>query len=647
MTGAQTDAVAQSESLPFEADVAKLLHLMVHSVYSDKSVFLRELIANAADACERLRYEAIAQPALLGEDAKPRITVALDEATRQLSIEDNGIGMDRGELIEALGSIASSGTKAFLDRIGAEPDGEGRQGRSEGSDGGAAGEGRALIGRFGVGFYSAFMVAERVEVISRRAGADAAWLWSSDGKGDFLIAAAAATIAPRRGTRIVLHLMDDAKIYTERANVERSIREQSGHVPVPIAIVEKPGAAPVEVTDGAALWTKPKAEIAPADYTDFYRSVAGAFDEPALTVHFRAEGRQDYTALLFVPSARPFDLFDPDRTGRIKLYVKRVFITDDAQILPRYLRFLRGVVDSADLPLNVSREKIQESPLLAAIKKGVTSRAFTELERLAEKESQTYTKIWDVFGAVLKEGIYEDFERRESLLKLARFRTTAGDAWRSLKDYMAALRPNQTAIYYIAGDDLSRLKSSPHLEGFRARGIEVLLLTDPVDTFWVVPSQGFDGKPFRSVTQGAADLTLIPRLDAAPSAAAEIAGPVKNFLAFLKATLGEAVAEVRASERLTDSAVCLVAADKGPDRALERLLAGAGQLTSASKPVLEVNPQHDLIKALAALGEGEREFKEDAAHLLYEEARLLDGDRPLDARAFSDRLGRVLKRGLR
>ena len=647
MTGAQTDAVAQSESLPFEADVAKLLHLMVHSVYSDKSVFLRELIANAADACERLRYEAIAQPALLGEDAKPRITVALDEATRQLSIEDNGIGMDRCELIEALGTIASSGTKAFLDRIGAEPDGEGRQGRSEGSDGGAAGEGRALIGRFGVGFYSAFMVAERVEVISRRAGADAAWLWSSDGKGDFLIAAAAATIAPRRGTRIVLHLMDDAKIYTERANVERSIREQSGHVPVPIAIVEKPGAAPVEVTDGAALWTKPKAEIAPADYTDFYRSVAGAFDEPALTVHFRAEGRQDYTALLFVPSARPFDLFDPDRTGRIKLYVKRVFITDDAQILPRYLRFLRGVVDSADLPLNVSREKIQESPLLAAIKKGVTSRAFTELERLAEKESQTYTKIWDVFGAVLKEGIYEDFERRESLLKLARFRTTAGDAWRSLKDYMAALRPNQTAIYYIAGDDLSRLKSSPHLEGFRARGIEVLLLTDPVDTFWVVPSQGFDGKPFRSVTQGAADLTLIPRLDAATSAAAEIAGPVKNFLAFLKATLGEAVAEVRASERLTDSAVCLVAADKGPDRALERLLAGAGQLTSASKPVLEVNPQHDLIKALAALGEGEREFKEDAAHLLYEEARLLDGDRPLDARAFSDRLGRVLKRGLR
>jgi molecular chaperone HtpG len=640
VAGAETQNIAQSESRPFEADVAKLLHLMVHSVYSDKSVFLRELIANAADACERLRYEAIAQPALLGEDAKPRITVALDAAARQLSIEDNGIGMDRGELIEALGTIARSGTKAFLDRIGAGPGGKG----GEDSE---SGEGRALIGRFGVGFYSAFMVAEKVEVISRRAGADAAWLWSSDGKGDFSVAAAAPAMAPRRGTRVVLHLMEDAKTYTERMSVEALIKEQSGHVPVPIAIVEKPGATPVELTDGAALWSKPKAEIAAADYTDFYRSVAGAFDEPALTIHFRAEGRQDYTALLFVPTSRPFDLFDPDRAGRIKLYVKRVFITDDAEIMPRYLRFLRGVVDSADLPLNVSREKIQESPLLAAIKKGVTSRVFAELERLADKEPQTYAKIWDVFGAVLKEGIYEDFERRDPLLKLARFRTTSTDGWRSLKEYVAALRPNQTAIYYIAGDDLDRLKNSPHLEGFRARGIEVLLLNDPVDTFWVMPSQGYDGKPFRSVTQGAADLALIARLDAAPAPSADIAAPVKDFLGFLKTTLGDAVAEVRASERLTDSAVCLVASDKGPDRALERLLAGAGRLTAAAKPVLEVNPQHELIQALATLGEGEREFKEDAAHLLYEEARLLDGDRPLDAHSLSQRLARVLKRGLR
>jgi len=632
-TAQATDSL-QSESRPFEADVAKLLHLMVHSVYSEKSVFLRELIANAADACERLRYEAIATPALLGDDTKPRITVALDAAARRLTVEDNGIGMDRDELIEALGTIARSGTKAFLDRIEAGQSGEGP-------------EGQALIGRFGVGFYSAFMVAERVEVISRRAGSEGAWLWSSDGKGDFSVTPAAGAVAPRRGTRVVLHLTEDAKNYTERTTIERLIKERSGHVPVPIAIVEKPGAAPIEITDGAALWAKPKAEIAPADYTDFYRSVAVAFDEPALTIHFRAEGRQDYIALLFVPSSRPFDLFDPDRAGRIKLYVKRVFITDDAEILPRYLRFVRGVVDSADLPLNVSREKIQESPLLASIKKGASSRVFAELERLADKEPQNYAKIWDVFGAVLKEGLYEDFERRDPLLKLARFKTTASDEWRSLKDYVTALRPNQTAIYYIAGDDLARLKSSPHLEGFRARGIEVLLLTDPVDTFWVVPSEGFDGKPFKSVTQGAADLALVPRLDAAANAAPQIAEPVKDFLAFVKSTLGDVVAEVRASDRLTDSAVCLVAPDKGPDRALERLLAGTGRLTAASKPVLEVNPQHELIAALAALGDADRAFKEDAAHLLYEEARLLDGDRPADVRSFSDRLGRVLKRGLR
>jgi molecular chaperone HtpG len=641
---AEANNITQSESRPFEADVAKLLHLMVHSVYSDKSVFLRELIANAADACERLRYEAIAAPALLGDDSKPRINVALDAGARQLAVEDNGIGMDRQELIDALGTIARSGTKAFLDRIEA---GQGEQGGGEAGQGGEEAEGQALIGRFGVGFYSAFMVAERVDVISQRAGSDAAWLWSSDGKGDFSITPAAGAIAPRRGTRVVLHLFEEAKDYTDRATVEQLIRAQSGHVPVPIAIIEKPGAAPIEITDGAALWAKPKSEVTPADYTDFYRSVALAFDEPALTIHFRAEGRQDYTALLFIPSSQPFDLFDPDRAGRTKLYVKRVFITDDAEILPRYLRFVRGVVDSADLPLNVSREKIQESPLLAAIKKGVTSRIFAELERLADKEPPTYAKIWDVFGAVLKEGIYEDFERREVLLKLARFKTTASDDWRSLKDYVAALRPNQTAIYYIAGDDLARLKSSPHLEGFRARGIEVLLLTDPVDTFWVVPSAGFDGKPFKSVTQGAADLALIARLDAAQAAAADIAGPVRDFLSFVKSTLGDAVAEVRASERLTDSAVCLVAPEQGPDRALERLLAGAGRLTSASKPVLEVNPQHELITALAALGEADRSFKEDAAQLLYEEARLLDGDRPADARAFSDRLGRVLKRGLR
>ncbi len=634
MAVAEETKTDKAESRPFQADVAKLLHLMVHSVYSDKSVFLRELIANAADACERLRYEAIADPSLLGDDAKPRITVALDAENKTLAVEDNGIGMSREEMIEALGTIARSGTKAFLERLeAAQKEGEG--------------EGNALIGRFGVGFYSAFMVAERVDVISRRAGTDAAWQWSSDGKGAFDVAPVAGVQAAPRGTRVVLHLMDEAKQYAERATVEPLIKAQSGHVPVPIAIVDKPGAAPAEITDGAALWAKPKADISAADYTDFYRSIAVAFDEPALTIHFRAEGRQDYTALLFVPSSRPFDLFDPDRSGRIKLYVKRVFIADDAEILPRYLRFVRGLVDSADLPLNVSREKIQESPLLAAIRKGATSRVLSELERLADKEPQSFAKIWDTFGAVVKEGIYEDFERRETLLKLARFKTTAApDEWRGLNDYVAALKPNQTAIYYIAGDDIARLKASPHLEGFRARGVEVLLLPDPVDTFWVTSGIGFDGKPFKSVTQGAADLALIPLLDTAKEQPTEIAEAVKQFLVFMQGTLGDAVTQVRASDRLTDSAVCLVAPDSGPDRALERILAGAGRLSAASKPILEVNPRHELIVALAGLGESDRSFKEDVAQLLFDEARLRDGERPADATAFSDRLTRVLGRGV-
>ncbi|HEY1748594.1 MAG TPA: molecular chaperone HtpG, partial [Xanthobacteraceae bacterium] len=365
------------QSRPFEADVAKLLQLMVHSVYSEKSVFLRELIANAADACERLRYEAIAAPALLGDDPKPRVTISLDADKRLLTVEDNGIGMAGEEMAEALGTIARSGTKAFLDRL--------ETAQTE--------EDSALIGRFGVGFYSAFMVADRVEVISRRAGSGTANVWSSDGKGNFTLAPADPTAveAPQRGTRVVLHLLEDAKEYTERGIIERLVRAQSGHVPVPITVVEKPGAEPAEITDGAALWAKPKASITAADYTDFYRSIAGQFDEPALTIHFHAEGRHDYTSLFFVPGSRPFDLFDPDRRGWVKLYVKRVFITDDADILPRYLRFVRGLVDSADLPLNVSREKIQESPLLAAIRKGATSRVLSELERAAEKEPETYT----------------------------------------------------------------------------------------------------------------------------------------------------------------------------------------------------------------------------------------------------------------
>jgi molecular chaperone HtpG len=440
--------------------------------------------------------------------------------------------------------------------------------------------------------------------------------------------------------------MADAGGFTDRALLERIVRAQSGHVPVPIAIVDKPGAAPAEIADGAALWTKPKAEITAAEYTDFYRGVAGQFDEPATTLHYRAEGRQEYTALLFVPGARPFDLFDPERKGRLKLYVKRVFITDDVEILPRWLRFVRGLVDSADLPLNVSREMIQESPILQAIRTGVTNRIMGELERLADKEAEIYAKVWDAFGPVLKEGLYEAFERRDALLGLARFKTTAQPGgWRSLKDYLADLKTNQTAIYYLAGDDADRLQASPHLEGFRARGVEVLLLSDPVDSFWVSMAPSFDGKPFRSITQGAADLALIPRTDAKADDKPEGDAAMTAFVDFVKTTLGDAVADVRLSQRLTDSAVCLVAPESGPDRQLEKMLSGAGRLKSASKPVMEINAQHALIAALARLGD-DGALKADAAHLLLDQARVLDGEPPVDPRAFADRLARVIQHGL-
>jgi molecular chaperone HtpG len=622
----------KKETHAFEADVAKLLHMMVHSVYSDRDVFLRELISNSADACERLRYEAIATPALLGSDSTFRITLAIDDDKKTLTVEDNGIGMNREELVHELGTIAHSGTRAFLEKVEASKN---------------DGAGAALIGQFGVGFYSAFMVADKVDVISRRAGSEEAWQWSSDGKGTYSVAQLALADAPKRGTRVLLHLMQDATSYMERSALERIVRAQSGHVPVPIAIVEKPGAEPAEVADGAALWTKAKSEISAADYTDFYRSIAAQFDEPAMTIHFRAEGRQEYTALAFVPGSRPFDLFDPDRKGRIKLYVKRVFITDDADVLPRYLRFVRGLIDSADMPLNVSREMIQESPILTAIQKGVTNRILSELEKLAGSDSDAYGKIWDNFGAVLKEGIYEDFERRDALLALSRFKTTAlATGWRSLKDYVSSLKENQTAIYYIAGDDIARVETSPHLEGFRARGVEVLFLTDPVDSFWVASGTSFDGKPFKSITQGAADLTAIPVIESKRQPSSEVEKSVASFLAFIKAELGDAVSDVRPSDRLMDSAVCLVAPERGPDRQLEKLLAGTGRLKVAAKPILEINPHHDIIKKVSLLGDGDRPFKQDVAHLLFDEARILEGDRPENPRKFSDRLANIISRSL-
>ncbi|WP_374046230.1 molecular chaperone HtpG [Rhizobium favelukesii] len=605
---------------------------MVHSVYSDKDVFLRELISNAADACEKLRYEAIETPSLLGGDGEARITLTLDEEANRLILEDNGIGMNHDELIEALGTIARSGTRAFMERIGANKPG---------------GEGSQLIGQFGVGFYSCFMVAERVDVASRRAGSDNAWRWSSDGKGSYEVTPIDPVDAPARGTRITLHLMADAKNYTSRWTIERIVKEQSGHVPVAITIIVKPGGEPERITDGSALWTKAKNDVSKDEYTDFYRGVSGQYDDPALTVHFRAEGRHEYTALAFVPGSQPFDMFDPDRKGRMKLYVKRVFITDDAELMPRYLRFVRGLVDTSDLPLNVSREMIQESPILSAIRKGVANRIVTAIEKLAESEPETFRTLWDNFGAVIKEGIYEDFERRSQLLALSRFRTTtSGEGFRSLGEYVKDMKSEQSVIYYLAGGNLEQLKASPQLEGFRARGIEVLLLTDSIDSFWTMNAPEFEGKAFRSVTQGAADLSQTPKLDGQSLASPEASAEADAFVEFAKKTLADHVADVRASDRLTESAVCLVAPENSYDRQMEKILQSAGRLDAAAKPILEINPAHPTVAAITSMKDDDG-FREDATYLLLDEARILDGDKPTDPRAFAERLARVFARTVR
>jgi molecular chaperone HtpG len=626
---------AGGETLSFEAEVSRLLHMMVHAVYSDRQVFLRELISNAADACERLRMLALDRPDLLADGDAFKISIGPDKSAGTLTVADNGAGMSRKELIENLGTIARSGTRAFLE--GAAKDNAAKNG------------GSALIGQFGVGFYSAFMVASEVEVVSRQAGSDEAWRWRSDGKGAFTVEPAALDAAPRRGTRVTLKLTDEAKEFADAATIERVVAEYSAHVPVPIVLTMGGGEAEKTLADGSALWRKPKSAVTPAEYNEFYGHVSGQYDEPALTVHYRAEGRHEYSVLLFVPSVKPFDLFDPDRKGRIKLYVRRVFITDEARILPAWLRFVRGVIDSEDLPLNISREMLQKNPVLETIGKAVTNRILADLEKLAGEDPERYLKVWDAFGAVLKEGLYEDAERRDQLYKLARFRTTAApDGWRGLADYVAALRPNQTAIYYALGEDAKKILAGPHLEGFARRGIEVLLLADPVDAFWVRTALGYDGKPFQSVTQGAANLDAIPLKEGSEASDEAPDAAFATLAALFKQTLGDKVSDVRASTRLATSAVCLVAPDLGYDRRLEKILSANDQLKAISAPVLELNPGNPLIKALSAKASAGNAASavEDAAVILLGEARILDGELPDDPADFSARIAKLMEKGL-
>ncbi len=618
----------KSEKHGFEAEVSRLLHMMVHSVYSEREIFLRELISNASDACDKLRYEGLTNEKLLEGTSDFAIDIQLDKETKTLTISDNGIGMNKEDLISHLGTIARSGTSAFVDNMSGD----------EKSD-------TNLIGQFGVGFYSVFMVADKVEVISRKAGNKKAWAWISDGIGEYTVSDAKKDCS---GTQVTLHIKDDATEFLEVMRLKNIIKTYSDHITLPITLISKNEDEKAEekevsekVNDGTALWARPKSDITDDQYKEFYHHVAHSFDEPATTIHYRAEGKIEYTVLLFIPSQQPADLFEPSRKPKVKLYVKRVFITEDCEdLLPGYLRFMRGVIDSEDLPLNISREMLQNNPVMTSISGAVTKRILTDLEKKAKKDVKGYNDFWNNFGAVLKEGIYEDFARRDQILKISRFHTTADEELTSLEGYVSRMGEGQDTIYYITGDSLVAAKRSPQLEGFKAKNIEVLYLTDPVDEFWMQMVPEFDGKKFGSVTRGAADLD-----DKKDDEKKENTPEMDALIAVIKTNLGEAVKDVRISNRLTDSAVCLVADDNDMDMHMERILKMHNKLDGgASTRVMEINAENSLIKTLAAAATKKNSVAalKDASQILLDQARIMEGDLPDDPVAFASRLSLMM-----
>ncbi len=619
------------ETHVFQAEVSRLLDIVANALYSEKEIFIRELISNAADACDRLRYAAITEPGLADGDGEYTIAIDIDKDAKTLTIHDNGIGMTHDEMVENLGTIARSGTTAFIEQLS-----------------GDAKKDISAIGQFGVGFYSSFMVADRVEVVSRQAGEDGAWRWTSDGKGAFTMAEAERD---SRGTSVTVHLKDDQAEFAEPLRVRHVITTYSDHIAFPITLND--GAnddKPEAVNTASALWTRPASDVTEPQYTEFYRHVSHLGDDPWATLHFRAEGIIEYTGLLFIPASRPFDLFTQDRATHVRLYVKRVFITEECEgLVPRWLRFLRGVIDSEDLPLNISREMLQNNPVLTRIQNGLISRVIRELKSKAEKDQDSYAEFWENFGAVLKEGLYEAAGERDALLELTRFRSTHGESLVSLSDYAGRMKDGQDSIYYISGDDLDIVARSPQLEGFRARGVEVLLMTDPVDQFWLPMIGAFEEKPFKSVTQGGADLSAIEPDDdkdgkdeAADTPPEEDIG---RLIAAMKVALGEDVKDVRVSSRLTDSAVCLVADEGDMDMNLERMLKAHRQIDTRAPRILELNPGHALIRALAERIKQDPNDLGDAAHLLLDQARILEGEPLPDPAAFARRLSDAMTRG--
>lgn len=614
------------ETFSFQTEVGQLLDIVAGSLYSNREIFLRELVSNASDACDKLRYESLTNSDIAVESDQLAISLNVDKKEKTLSVSDNGIGMNHNDLLETLGTIARSGTGAFLEAL-----------KSSKKDD------LGLIGKFGVGFYSAFMVADNVDVLTRKAGEEESWQWSSNGKGEFTIEPGARETS---GTTVVLHLKKDAKEFLDESRIRHIINTYSEHISFPVKLGDD------TLNSASAIWARAPKDITEEQYTEFYRHASHAFDKPWHIMHNRVEGTVNHTSLLFVPSVAPFDLFDAERKSHVKLYVNRVFISDTTKdLIPSYLRFLRGIVDSQDLSLNVSREMLQTDPKLAKIKTSITKKVLGELKKKSNKAPEEFTEFWTNFGAVLKEGLIEDPSLRDRVLELCRFTSTHNQGLSSLSDYIGRCKEGQEAIYYMAGEDATKIAQSPHLEGFKAKNIEVLLLSDPVDEFWLQHVTEFEGKPFKSITRGAADLDNIAEEKKDENSKENVETPdIADLIASIKLELGDAIKDVRPSKRLTDSPVCLIADDGDMDVNMERLLKRHGQLQQNMPRVLELNPNHTIIKKLADRAKGSEatsdSLLQDAAHLLLDQARIADGEVPSDPASFARRLGSVMESAL-
>lgn len=641
-TAKNTAEPQASEKMEFKAEVKQLLHLMIHSLYSNKEIVLRELISNASDAADKLRFEALANGALYENDSELKIQIGFDKAKRTITISDNGIGMSRDEVIANIGTIAKSGTKEFFNAL------TGDQAKDAN-----------LIGQFGVGFYSAFIIADKVTLTTRRAGSTEAVKWTSAGEGDFTLEAVEKA---SRGTEITLHLRKDEDEFLNDWQLKSIVRKYSDHITLPIVMFKSEWKEGAEGADGAklpgemvttdeletinkasALWARSKNDITADEYNEFYKHVSHDYEAPLAYTHSRVEGKQEYISLLYIPSKAPFDLYDRERRHGIKLYVKRVFIMEDAEkLMPQYLRFVRGVIDSADLPLNVSREILQDSRDVDAIKNGSVKKVLSLLEDLAKDKPEDYVKFWTEFGRVLKEGPGEDFANKDKIAGLLRFASTHADSEVqnvSFADYVTRIKPEQEAIYYITADTFAAAQHSPHLEIFRKKGIEVLLMSDKVDEWLLGSLTEFEGKKLQSIAKGDLDLGKLED-ESEKEAKAKIEEDAKTLIERIKTALGDSVKEVRVTHRLTDSPACLVAGEHDVSANLARILKAAGQNAPDSKPVLEINPAHKLVKRLEA-ETAEATFS-DLAHLVFDQALLAEGGQLNDPASFVKRMNSLL-----